>query len=149
MPRWKFSRFHFALLVLTISVGINFLQARYISKLLDNGEQALAKGKLAIGIRLPPLEVSDLAGVRSTLLYSIVSKPTLLYVFRPDCVWCQRNAGALKALTDRVSGRFRVIGISLSEDGLREFVASHGMEFPVYSGLSRSAIDAYQLGATP
>lgn len=29
MPRGKFSRFHFALLVLTISVAINFLQARY------------------------------------------------------------------------------------------------------------------------
>jgi len=55
----------------------------------------------------------------------------------------------LKALTERVSGRFRVIGISLSEDGLPDFVASHGMEFPVYSGLSRSAIDAYRLGTTP
>jgi len=67
MPRWKFSRFHFALLVLTISVGINFLQARYVSTLLDKGEQALAKGKLAMGVRVPPLEVSDLAGVRSTV----------------------------------------------------------------------------------
>ncbi|MGI9074294.1 MAG: peroxiredoxin family protein [Bryobacteraceae bacterium] len=55
----------------------------------------------------------------------------------------------MKALTERVAGRFRVIGISLSEDGLSDFVASHGMEFPVYSGLSRSAIDAYQLGTTP
>jgi len=43
MARWKFSRFHLAVLVLTISVGINFLQARYIGTPLDKSEQAGAK----------------------------------------------------------------------------------------------------------
>ena len=50
---------------------------------------------------------------------------------------------------EKVSGRYRIVGISLTQEGLSDFVASHGMTFPVYSGLSPSMIKTYRLGSTP
>lgn len=130
-------------------MGINVLQARYISKLLNDGELDAVKGDLAVGLKVPPLEVSAMSGVRTTISYKEVGRPTLIYVFRPSCVWCQRNTRALKDLSQRLSDHYRIIGVSLTSEGLSPFVRSNGMAFPVYTGMSRSMIETYHLGATP
>jgi peroxiredoxin len=143
------SRVNVLLLTLAVSVGINVLQARYIGKLLNATEQAAVSGDLEVGAKVPPLQVSDLSGAPITLSYGDVGKPTVLYIFRPSCVWCRGNAGRVAQLTDALSGRYRIVGISLTKEGLPGFVASHHMTFPVYSGPARSVIKALHLGATP
>jgi peroxiredoxin len=135
--------------LLAVSITINVLEARYIGTLLDTSDLGHAQGGLSVGVSVPPLEVHDSPGKVVTLKYGDSSKPTLIYVFRPSCVWCQRNSDVLNSFTDRVSDRYRVIGISLSEEGLPDFVAAHGIGFPVYSSLSTSTINAYRLGTTP
>lgn len=142
--------FTFVLLTaLGVSITINVLQARYIGHFIDRSEQTALKGALAIGTKVPPLDVLDLSGKRSRLVYSDTSKPTILYIFRPSCIWCQRNAGALTELAEHASDQYRIVGISLTKEGLAEFVQSHAMNFPVYSGLTPALIAAYRLGTTP
>ena len=135
--------------MLGVSITINILQARYIGHFIDRSEQTALKGALAVGAKVPPLDVVDLSGKRSKLVYSDTSKPTVLYIFRPSCIWCQRNAGALRELAERASDQYRIVGISLSSKGLADFVQSHAMTFPVYSGLTPALIATYHLGTTP
>ena len=131
--------------VLCVSVAITLLQGLYIWRLLDNLEASASRGDLVIGSKVPPLLVKDLSGVSTTITYDSVGKPTLLYVFRPSCVWCRRNANALLGLAKHVSGRYRLIRISLGKKGLLDFTKAHEMNFPIYSGLSSSIISSYHL----
>jgi hypothetical protein len=133
-------------IVLGVSLLINGLQARYIYVLTRSAEQARSPIR---GLNLTSLEVTDQSGARTTVWFRGNSKPTLLYVFRPNCVWCQRNAQAAGAFFSAVSNRYRVIGLSLESDGLPEFVAGHGIWFPVYTGLPPAALRRYHLGSTP
>lgn len=133
-------------LVLVVSLIINGLQARYIYILTRSAERASSPIK---GLNITSFEVTDQAGSRTTISFPGNSRPTLLYVFRPNCVWCQRNAQAAGAFFRAVSNRYRVIGLSLDSDGLKEFVAGHGIWFPVYTGLPAAALRRYHLGSTP
>ena len=133
-------------IALGVSLLINGLQGRYIYVLTRSADQPSAPKK---GLSLTSLEVTDQTGSRTTVSFRGNSKPTLLYVFRPGCVWCQRNAQAANAFFRAVSNRYRVIGLSLDSDGLEEFVAGHGMSFPVYTGLAAAALRTYHLGSTP
>ncbi|HEX3684617.1 MAG TPA: redoxin domain-containing protein [Bryobacteraceae bacterium] len=133
-------------IALGASLLINGLQARYIYVLTRSADQAESSRK---GLRLTSFEVTDQAGSRTALSFRGNSKPTLLYVFRPGCVWCQRNAQAAGAFFKAVSSRYRVIGLSLDSDGLKEFVAGQGISFPVYTVLLAAALRTYRLGSTP
>jgi hypothetical protein len=44
---------------------------------------------------------------------------------------------------------YRVLGISLSSDGLAEFVARHNLNFPTYTGVSAEGARFYHLRVTP
>jgi len=55
----------------------------------------------------------------------------------------------LKTLVDKESAQYRFIGISLSEQGLAEYVSKNNLNFPVYSGLSPETLKTYKLGSTP
>lgn len=52
-------------------------------------------------------------------------------------------------LSERIKGRYRLIGLSLSSAGVDEYVAQQGMDFPMYTNLSPQSIAAYRLGGTP
>ena len=76
-------------------------------------------------------------------------KPTILYVFAPDCRWCEANLNSIRTIARLRGGSYRFIGLSLSEDGLREYVDRSKFTFPVYKGLSQEAIIMLGLGYTP
>jgi hypothetical protein len=54
-----------------------------------------------------------------------------------------------KALLEKGSSQYRFIGLSLSEEGLPEYVAKNEFKLPVYSGVSNTAKQAYKLSGTP
>ena len=54
-----------------------------------------------------------------------------------------------KTLVDKESDQYRFIGLSLSEEGLAEYVAKNDLKLPVYSGLSPETLKTYKLGSTP
>ena len=85
----------------------------------------------------------------AVIRFNSVSTPTLLYVFTPPCAWCTRNLPAVKTLAENLKGRYRVLGLSLSADGLQKYVTDSGLEFPVYGDVSADTRSAYHLGGTP
>jgi peroxiredoxin len=122
------------------------------------GSRILKLEDLIAGRRNPgPREGEIVTGFNATSLnggvqrieFSSSSHPTLLYVFSPSCVWCERNSPAVGALARQVSGRYRVIGLSVSSERVKEFVAQHHIEFPVYTEPPAAIVKAYELGVTP
>jgi peroxiredoxin len=126
------------------------LQAKRIQTLENLLGGTQNESNLPEGMRLPDFHARDLTGKERTLTYGIPgAKPKVLYIFRPSCVWCQRNGKSINALTEQIKNRYEIIGIALDETGLQEFVREHQIKFPVYTDLPPSAIEAYRLGGTP
>jgi peroxiredoxin len=134
-------------LALSISVTLNGLQGMRILKIED---ELSVKGPLAEGDRVPNLVGKDLVGKDQTIAFGGSPLPTLLYVFSPSCVWCERNAGSINSLAEKLAGtKARVVGVSLASEGLQEFVDRHHIAFPVLTEIPSSLGEAYKLGPTP
>lgn len=137
------------LVLLIISVGLNVVLARR-SKALSNALlNTKAEHALTVGSTLPPIEASDLKHNLQIIDYDSTTLPTVFYVFSPQCGWCTKNAPNLRVLAKSIKGRYRLLGLSLSSAGLNEYVATHGMDFPIYTDLSAKSVVAYRLGGTP
>lgn len=101
---------------LLLSVGANVFQARRLLQLTDLAD----KNAPLEGIRLPALHVTDMNN-KQILLDVRNPKKTVLYVFSPRCRWCITNSAALSALSSQLrTHEYRLLGISLLADGLRE-----------------------------
>ena len=135
--------------LLVISVALNVALARRNKGLKTALLSVKAEQSLPIGSSLPPIEAFDLAHQLQILKYDAVTLPTVFYVFSPQCGWCAKNASNLRMLSERIKGRYRLIGLSLSSAGVDEYVAQQGMDFPVYTNLSPQSVAAYRLGGTP
>ena len=106
--------------------------------------------KLSPGTPVRPIETVSLSRERQeTISYSDYDKPTVFYVFSPTCVWCERNTQNINAIADLKGESFRFVGLSLAEEGLREYVESHRLNFPVYKNLTPETVQALGLGSTP
>jgi peroxiredoxin len=86
---------------------------------------------------------------QETIGYADSDKPTVLYVFSPSCVWCERNTQNINLIADLKRESFRFIGLSLSDDGLQDYVGSHHFNFPVYAGVTPESAQMLGLGSTP
>jgi hypothetical protein len=107
--------------VVVLSVALNIAQARRLVEL----ERAIeGPGVAQAGQIAPDLRVRGLDGSWVTLrLGSRSAKPHVLYVFRPSCGWCRQDVDAVNSLVAQISGRYDVVGLSLSSAGLGEFAA--------------------------
>jgi hypothetical protein len=135
--------------MLVISVALNVLLAHRVRQLPGNQNAALAERLLRVGSVVPPITAKILGGGNETISYSPNEHPTIIYVFTPQCIWCQRNLDNLKTLIKERRGEYRFIGISLTDEGVEKYVAEKGLDIPIYSGLSAEARTAYKLGSTP
>lgn len=134
--------------MLLASVAINIVLAhrlRQFNHLLGTGADRAVKS----GSALLPFDAVDLKGQIHTVAYNQASKPTVLYVFTPTCTWCLRNMDNFKELVARTGTDYRFVGLSLSKEGLSEYVASHELTIPIYTGLSNETKKSYKLGGTP
>ena len=130
---------------------MNVALAHKLSK-LNHLMDARSDRLLQSGSTVPPFRALDLKGQPETIIYNKYdneSKPTVLYVFTPSCSWCARNMDNLKTLIDKESGRYRFIALSLTDQGLAQYVSKNSLRLPVYSGLSPDTLKAYKLGSTP
>lgn len=103
------------------------------------------------GQRIGSLYGVDLAGHPATVAFGVDSRPTVLYVFTPTCIWCKRNLANLKSLMSAGSRRFRFVGISLAQDELLpRYLTSNHLQFPaLIRDLPAGEIAQLRLGATP
>jgi hypothetical protein len=117
----------FVLSLLALSLGTNVylaLRHRYVYA---------GEASERVGTRLPAFAVAALDGRSALIDWASDSRPTVLYVFKPSCVWCARNLSNIKALSEQRGRDYRFIGLSLSDEGLRKYVEDNGMGFPVYT----------------
>lgn len=136
--------------LLTCSVGINLLLGLRVSK-LEHGIESLEFGNgLYVGTTVPPIKGRLLGAHPGGLDFSRSKVPTLLYVFRPDCGWCEKNLSNLRALIAASGPRYRIVGLSLpSATSLNLYLQMTELRFPVYADVSEDSIEAYRLGGTP
>jgi thioredoxin-related protein len=92
---------------------------------------------------------NDPDGAIYVIDFADTDKSTVLYVLRPDCLWCARNLNNVQALVKARSASFRFIGLSLSSNGVKEYVRANSLGFPVYSVASTDIVQALHLGNTP
>ena len=132
---------------LIASLSINGFQGARILKL----EQASAVpgGALLEGAKLTRIAAKDLADRKKSVDFASKSKPTILYVFKPSCMWCQHNGAYLDSLAKQVRDRYNLVALSLSSDGLGEFLKEHPIGFPVFKDAPDEFVQMYHLGVTP
>ena len=86
-----------------------------------------------VGDRLNAILLETLEGQPVEINWRQGERPTVLYVFRKDCVWCIRNSEAARALAEQVSAKgYRFVAVSLGKTGLSEYLAANHFSFPVY-----------------
>lgn len=106
-------------------------------------------GKLGVGQSIQPIVAHGLDGSTIKIEFSNNKLPTILYVFSPECVWCTRNQENFKAVVSALDGKYRIIGLSLSDASLESYVADNDLSFPVYKNIDESSKEALRLGTTP
>jgi len=96
---------------------------------------------LSQGSSMPTLNARDLSGSEVDVTWRTDGKATLVYLFAPRCIWCQRNAQSIDLLVAALGPQYRVIGLSNTSVGLAEYVKRRGIDYPVYSTTTRSIIE--------
>ena len=147
--RWERLRTTILTSLLIISVLLNVLLARRVRQQTSVQSTALAERLLKVGTPVPPFTAMRVGGGSETISYSESEQPTVLYVFTPQCVWCQRNLENLKTIIKERHGEYRFVGISLTEDAVEKYVAENDLGIPVYIGISAEARTLYKMGSTP
>lgn len=133
-----------ATIVLAILIGIVLLQ--HWETVRHGTTQGRSRHILRSGDHLSPAHVEALDG--SSAIISWNGKvPTVVYVFSSTCAWCEKNLAAARALIGGVSHRYRVVGISPTRAGLKEYLKSARLTLPVY--VSRASIDSVDMAMTP
>jgi thiol-disulfide isomerase/thioredoxin len=143
----QFSRFLIVGL-LALSAVTNVLLVFKVRQLRGTVSALKAEDATTTGMHLPPLTAQDLSGQIVTVRFDETDRPTLLYVFTPGCGWCKKNEDNLRALASQTADRVRVVGLSLSDQGLKEYVEQKLPTVRVVNPDART-IAAYKLNGTP
>src|SRR5262249_36333965 len=135
--------------LLFASVIVNCLLARKVSKLRTVISAMQSEGRLQPGAALPALQGFSIDGKPQSLNYADVRVPTVLYVFTPQCGWCAKNIENFRALIQSSGPRYRIIGVSLTRQDLKEYLQKENLQLPIYTDVEESSRKTYKLGGTP
>lgn len=135
--------------LVSVSVAVNVLQAIRIGSLEREQEKTAGINASAIGRPAPWIPAHNLDGSPAAIRFVNASRPTVIYIFRPSCVWCNRNSGVFNSFASRLAGRYTVVGLSLDSANLPAYIKAHGMSVPVYSDPDPAVVARYRLGVTP
>lgn len=104
---------------------------------------------LVPGAKAPEFSAYEVDGHKGVINYAEVSVPTVLYVFTPDCHWCARNLANIRSVVDGAGGRYRFLGVSLTDNNLQTYLAQNKLPFHVYQNPSDEVRIAYGFSSTP
>jgi cytochrome c biogenesis protein CcmG/thiol:disulfide interchange protein DsbE len=98
---------------------------------------------------VPDIEGKSPDGIPFTLEFAKMGRPTILYLFSPSCHWCSRNFDNMMALYQTTKSQYAFVGVSLSSNGVKDYVRSHTIDYPVVMDISTSLRQTYKFSATP
>lgn len=131
-----------------LNVGLAYKIHRQQNEMLHLGNAGSHANIL--GATITHLNAKTLDGKPATITFTKNALPTILYVFRPTCGWCERNLPNLRAMEVSAPKRhFRLIGVSLDSKSLKQYVKSKHFSFPVYSDVAPSERVRLDMGGTP
>jgi hypothetical protein len=110
MKRWKISADTVLMALLVVSVVFNWVLV-YRPNVVSRSSRRPAMW--TVGTIAPPLIVDDTEGQRVWLEWDAQKKPTVLYLFSPDCGWCDRNLQGARMLITLRSDKYDVTTIAL------------------------------------
>lgn len=136
------------LLVLTLSLSGNVYLGRQavILNHLKTASSSSAEGKT--GEHLDSLTVQTIAGTPSSIQFSN-QQDTVVYIFSPACHWCALNLSNIRSLVRQRNGTLNFIGISITSDGVREYVDRNHLSFPIYIDKSARDFSSPDFSGTP
>lgn len=134
---------------LLLSAGLNVALAMRLSAQRALLESGGAERQEMLGRQMQPLEAADPSGRPVRVEFGSDGRPTVLYAFRPGCLWCERNHEALLALHAKAADRYRFVGLSLESNGLAEYLERFPLPFEVVTDLDAATVESYKLGGTP
>jgi peroxiredoxin len=137
----------FFLAILAASLGLNVHLGWKV--LGASGSGRIARVHPSVGAPFPDLDVRDSAGVVAKMKWSTSNKPTVLYVFTPSCHWCKQNLPNIRSLVDLKGAEYQFVGLSLSDEGLVNYVQKSGIAFPVFTAADQKALTKLGLNSTP
>jgi hypothetical protein len=129
--------------LLIVSVSVNVLQANR----LRSSAEARVSIVAHVGRPVAPFAVID-AQRRAVTIQFDRGVPTVLYYFRPACLWCERSWDNVRAIAAHADGRYRVVALA-SETELGDFRRDHDLPFEVYGGLPARTRNALGFTSTP
>lgn len=132
--------------LLLCSAGVNALLLARVSSLKSRLEW---ETRVAIGAPAPPLEAHTLEGSPTRIEFRGVALPTVLYVLSPQCIWCTRNLDNIKAVEEVSRGKYRFIGLSLSDKLLDSYIARNSLPFPILKNPNERSVSDLRLRGTP
>ncbi len=133
----------YAVMIIAVLAGALIYQSHH-----SGTEGALHSLPLVkVGTQLPGLDVLDLSGMHVRMEWDSDPRPSIVYLFQPSCVWCNRNLAGEKALAGLKSHRF--LALSLTRSGLKEYVDKNQFSFQIYSTKDLKSIQALKPIGTP
>ena len=147
-----FSEKYLLILLLILSVFLNVFLALEIKSLkstLNLIGNETREHQIILGRMVSSLDVQNLKGENIKIDYKEISKPTIIYVFSPDCIWCERNLQNAKYLYEKTQNQYQFIGLSLQKDSAYKYSEEKDISFPVYYNPSDSNRVEYNFRSTP
>lgn len=112
------------------------------------GLSRIKRTQAQIGMFVPSLVVHNLSGDQQTL--ELVGKrPTVLYVFSPSCIWCEKNLENIRYIASQKHDGFVFIGLSNTPDGLSHYLVKKPLSFPIYVGAQPTNWNSIDYEGTP
>lgn len=139
----------FLMVLLLASLALNIFLGVKTQRLGYRLEEQKSFGKIPVGAAVAPLHVFNVTDQQETINFGDSGKPTVVYVFSPSCVWCERNTESLKTLVGLKSDSFRFLAVSLMDTSLAKYSERHRLGIPVYKNLSLDNIRDLRLKSTP
>lgn len=102
-----------------------------------------------VGAPLSDLHLLNLKGNPTELEIGPRQLPVIAYVLSPTCRWCELNRRSIDSLASQLQGRYRIIGISTTANGLLAYQNRTGVKFPLYSVDPGSLHADFSLAVTP
>lgn len=104
---------------------------------------------IAVGARAPNLYAEKIDGTKGMIDWTETSKPWLLYIFSPSCVWCQRNRNNFDTIVRERQSEYRIVGLSTTTNQLRDYIRRDQVTYAVYANPDMSKSSLYAQTATP
>src|ERR1700720_3068916 len=135
--------------LLALSVLLNVALARKVAFLRAENSFMANSTRLQVGATVPPLTGYSVDGSPLAVRFGDVRVPTVLYVFSPQCGWCEKNLENFRSLIAQAGTGYRVVGLSMTRQNLKSYLSTERLTLPVLADVDATVVAAYQLSGTP